>query len=283
MFKQIISKINLGTNKEDQKKFDQVFSKLYKVYGKTEDPWGLNLHKAKKSIEYIYPLYKNYFKVRVFGKENVDDRPYMIVSNHSGQIAIDGMLISTAFAMEVDPPRILRAMVERFFTGLPFIGSWAAEGGAVLGDRQNCIKLLEKNQSVLVFPEGVRGVSKSTSNYYKVQSFTKGFFRIALSSNSPVLPVAVVGAEETFPYVYQAKSIAKMLGLPALPISANYLPLPSPIDIYIGKPYEIPEGLNADSPDSEINKHIFEIENIIQTMVDEGLKKRRNFWANVKK
>jgi 1-acyl-sn-glycerol-3-phosphate acyltransferase len=283
MFKQIIKKFNFGPDKEDQKKFDQVFSKLYKVYGKSEDPWGLNLHKSKKSIEYVYPLYKNYFKVRVFGKENVQDRPYMIVSNHSGQIAIDGMLISTAFAMEVDPPRILRAMVERFFTGLPFIGTWAAEGGAVLGDRQNCIKLLEKNQSVLVFPEGVRGVSKSTPDYYKVQSFTKGFFRIALSSNCPVLPVAVVGAEETFPYVYQAKSVAKMLGLPALPISANYFPLPSPVDIYIGEPYEIPEGLDADSPDKEINKHIFEIESIIQTMVDEGLKNRREFWANVKK
>ena len=283
MFKQLISKISLPSNKEDQSKFDQVFSKLYKVYGKTEDPWGLNLHKAKKSMEYVYPLYKNYFKVRVFGKENVKDRPYMIVSNHSGQIAIDGLLISTTFAMEINPPRILRAMVERFFTGLPFIGSWASEGGAVLGDRQNCIKLLEKNQSVLVFPEGVRGVSKSTSDFYKVQSFTKGFFRIALTANCPVLPISVVGAEETFPYVYQAKSIAKMLGLPALPISANYLPLPSPIDIYIGEPYKIPEGLSADSPDSEINKHIFEIENIIQTMVDDGLKNRRDFWANVKK
>lgn len=283
MFKQIISKINITSNKEDQKKFDQVFSKLYKVYGKSEDPWGLSLHKAKKSMEYVYPLYKNYFKVRVFGRENVEDIPYMVISNHTGQIAIDGMLISTSFAMEVDPPRILRAMVERFFTGLPFIGTWAAEGGAVLGERQNCIKLLEKKQSVLIFPEGVRGVSKSTSNFYKVQSFTKGFFRIALSSKSPILPIAVVGAEETFPYVYQATSIAKMLGLPALPISANYLPLPSPIDIYIGKPYEIPDGLDADSPDSDINKHIFELENIVQTMVDEGLSNRREFWANVKK
>ncbi|WP_127717956.1 lysophospholipid acyltransferase family protein [Halobacteriovorax sp. HLS] len=283
MLKDLLSKLHIISPKEDQKKFDQAFSKLYKVYGKTEDPWGLNLHKARKSMEYIYPLYKDYFKVRVFGKENVQDQPYIITSNHSGQIAIDGMLISTAFAMDVDPPRILRAMVERFFTGLPFVGTWAAEGGAVLGDRQNCIKLLEKNQSVLVFPEGVRGVSKSTPDYYKVQSFTKGFFRIALSSNCAILPVAVIGAEETFPYVYQAKSIARMLGLPALPISANYLPLPSPIDIYIGKPYELPKGLNADSPDKEINQHIFEIESTIQSMVNEGLKSRREFWANVKK
>lgn len=282
MLKELIDTINLKTSPEDRKKIDQVFSKLYSIYGESEDPWGLDLHRTKSSIEYIWPIYKNYFKVRVFGKENVEDRPYMIISNHTGQIAIDGMLISTAFAIEMEKPRVLRAMVERFFTGLPFVGTWAAQGGAVLGDRQNCEKLLERNQSVLVFPEGVKGVSKSTKDFYKVQSFTRGFFRIALSSGVPILPIAVVGAEELFPYVYQAKSMAKKLGLPALPISANYIPLPSPIDIYIGEPYSPPSHLNADSSDKDIDHHIFEIENIIQKMTDEGLKKRRKFWANVK-
>lgn len=282
MLKEIFNTLNLKNTSEDKKSFDQVFSKLYSLYGESEDPWGLDLRKASSSIEYIWPIYKNYFKVRVFGKDNVDDRPYMITSNHTGQIAIDGMLISTAFAMEIDPPRILRAMVERFFTGLPFVGTWAAQGGAVLGDRQNCEKLLERNQSVLVFPEGVRGVSKSTKDFYKVQNFTRGFFRIALSSGVPILPIAVVGAEEVFPYVYQAKTIAKKLGLPALPISANYIPLPSPIDIYIGKPYMPPAHLNADSSDKDIDHHIFEIESIIQDMTNKGLKKRRDFWANVK-
>jgi len=283
MLDKLKKSISFKSSPEDNKKFDQVFSKLFDLYGKSEDPWGLNIHKAKKSIAHVWPLYKNYFKVRVFGKENVKDIPYMIVSNHTGQIAIDGMLISTAFAMDIDPPRILRAMVERFFTGLPFIGSWAAEGGAVLGDRQNCVKLLERKQSVLIFPEGVKGISKSTKDYYKVQSFTRGFFRIALNSKSPILPIAVVGAEETFPYVYQAKGLAKLLGIPAFPISPNYIPLPSPIDIYIGKPYEIPDTLSAESPDKDIDKHIFEIENIIQTMINDGLKKRREFWGNVKR
>ena len=282
MLRNILKTINLKTSAEDRKRFDQVFSKLYSTYGESEDPWGLDLHKARTSMEYIWPIYTKYFKVRVFGKENVEDRPYMITSNHTGQIALDGMLISTAFAMEIGKPRILRAMVERFFTGLPFVGTWAAQGGAVLGDRQNCEKLLERNQSVLVFPEGVRGVSKSTKDFYKVQSFTRGFFRIALSSGAPILPIAVVGAEEVFPYVYQAKSIAKKLGLPALPISANYLPLPSPIDIYIGEPYMPPKHLNADSSDKDIDLHIFEIESIIQKMTNEGLKKRRKFWANAR-
>ncbi len=272
--------LNLEISKDDQKHFDQIFTELSKRHSKGEDPWGLNLEKAKKSLLRVWPLYKNYFKVRVFGAENVKDIPYMVVANHSGQIAIDGLLISTAFATQAKPPRILRSMVERFFTGIPFIGTWAAEGGAVLGDRQNCQNLLARDESVLVFPEGVRGVAKSTADFYKLQDFTRGFLRLALQTKTAILPTAVIGAEEFFPYVYQAKSVAKIMGLPALPLSFNYLPLPSPVDIYIGEPYYLPEDLSAEAQDKLIDEHVHIIENKIKEMISFGLKERREFWIN---
>lgn len=262
-----------------EEKFDQIFDQLKSRYPDGEDPWGLNLNKARKTLEYIWPLYKSYFQVRIFGKENVKDEPYMVTSNHSGQIAIDAMLIATAFATEMEPPRILRSMVERFFTALPWVGTLAAEGGAVLGDRQNCLNLLSRGHSVLVFPEGVRGVAKSTFDFYKLQRFTRGFFRMALTSQTKILPVAVVGAEEIFPWVYQAKGVAKLLGLPALPISPLYLPLPSPIDIIIGEPYAIPD-VSPEAPDKEIDVHIDKIRTQIRHMTNEGLKNRRAFFAN---
>lgn len=274
--------INKFNTKTDQKRFNKVFAQLHKIYPEGVDPWGLNLNKARKSIEFIWPVYKHYFKSRVFGKENVADETYMVVSNHSGQIAIDGVLIGTAFAMEIDPPRILRAMVERFFTGIPFVGYWAAEGGAVLGDRQNCLNLLKNNQSVLVFPEGVRGVAKSTPDYYQVQPFTKGFYRLAKAAKVKILPIAVVGAEEFYPWVYQAKGIAKSLGLPALPISPNYIPLPSPVDIHIGKPYEIPDSIYDNPDEVNINKEVKKITNQIEELLVEGLKQRREFWGTSK-
>lgn len=258
---------------------DEVFTEFEKKYSQGEDPWGLNLEKARKTLETLWPLYKNYFQVRVFGQENVLDEPYMVISNHSGQIAIDGMLIATAFATEIRPPRILRSMVERFFTALPWIGTLAAEGGAVLGDRQNCLNLLNRGESVLVFPEGVRGVAKSTFDFYKLQRFTRGFFRMALTANVKVLPVCVIGAEEIFPWVYQAKGVAKKLGLPALPLSPLYFPLPSPVDIHIGKPYSIPD-LSPEAPDSEIDLHIDRIRAEIRELTQEGLKARRPFFAN---
>lgn len=276
----ILNSLNLPEfSKIPKEDYDEVFTKLHEIYPHGEDPWGLNLDKARKTLEYIWPLYKNYFKVRLFGAENVQDEPYMVTSNHSGQIAIDGMLISTAFAVEIEPPRILRSMVERFFTALPWVGTLAAEGGAVLGDRQNCLNLLSRGQSVLVFPEGVRGVAKNTFDFYKLQRFTRGFFRMSLTAQTKVLPVAVIGAEEIFPWVYHPRKLAKALGLPALPLSPLYLPLPSPVDIIIGEPYSVPD-LSPEAPDKEIDYHIDQIRNIIRNLTNEGLKNRRDFFAN---
>lgn len=271
----------LRPSKSEKEQIDRVYTQLLKHYGKGEDPWGLNLQKARKNLEYIYPIYKNYFKVRLYGQENVENKQYMVISNHTGQIALDGLMIGTAFATEVEPPRILRPMVERFFTNLPFINKWASECGSVLGDRENCLNLLERGESLLIFPEGVRGVSKSTSEFYQVQEFTRGFYRMALKSNVEILPIAVVGAEEVFPYVYQARGLAKKLGLPALPLSANYFPLPSPMDIYIGEPIQLDQLGTTDPSDSEIEPLIKDIQMKIQEMVNKGLEKRREFWPIV--
>ncbi len=260
---------------------EEVFQILEKRYGDVEDPWGLSLEKSRKTLKYLWPLYKDYFKVRVFGGENVLDKPYMVTSNHSGQIAIDGMLLSMAFALEISPPRILRPMVDRFFTSLPWINMISAHSGAVLGNRQNCHSLLTRGESILVFPEGVSGVAKSTSEYYNLQKFTSGFVRMALKANVNILPIAVVGAEEVFPYVYQAKGLAKKLGLPALPISPLYLPLPSPIDIYIGQEYVLPD-ISPEDPDHIIDEHVLNIKIQIKEMIDAGLKSRRPFWGNQK-
>jgi 1-acyl-sn-glycerol-3-phosphate acyltransferase len=166
-------------------------------------------------------------------------------------------------------------MVERFFIKLPFVNKWAQEGGAVLGDRQNCLNLLEKGNSILVFPEGVPGVAKNTSEFYHLQNFTNGFIRMALKAKVNILPVAVVGAEEYFPYVYQAKHLAKFFKVPALPLSMNYVPLPSPTDIYIGKPIILPSNISDDASDEVIAPLVEIVKKQIQEMINIGLEKRR--------
>jgi 1-acyl-sn-glycerol-3-phosphate acyltransferase len=268
---------------EDDVKVTEVFTQLREKYKNFKDPWGFNIDLCEKTLRALLPFYRSYFKVRVFGAENVQDRPYMIVSNHTGQLPIDGMLITIAFALEVSPPRILRVMVERFLAQLPFLGDISAQTGAILGDRANCQYLLDNHESILVFPEGVRGISKNTPDYYKVRSFSQGFYRIAAHNKTPILPVCVIGAEEMFPFVFHAKKLASFLSLPSLPLSANLFPLPSPIDIYIGKEIPIPESIEAEASDKDIKENVFQIENTIKRMVINGLKNRRPFFDFVRK
>ena len=262
--------------KQLEKKLDHIFSMLSERYPYGDDPWGLSLGTIRRTLERGWFLYEKYFRVRVHGKKNVQDRPLMVVANHTGQIPLDGALIGAAFLVEIDPPRILRAMVERFVLQVPFLNPWSAQCGGVLGDRQNCLRVLARGESILVFPEGVRGISKNTRDYYRMAHFSRGFFRMALTAgNVEILPVAVIGAEEMFPYVLQLEKLAKMLGLPALPLSINLLPLPSPIDIYIGSAYPLPKNLSPNAPDDQIDFHVNQIQKQIERMIGIGLNQRR--------
>jgi 1-acyl-sn-glycerol-3-phosphate acyltransferase len=264
-----------------KQKFTKLEAYLKSRYSKERDPWGLEPERAISDLNIVWPFYKYYFNVRLHGKENVGANPYMVVSNHTGQIPIDGMLICTAFASELDQPRLLRPLVERYLTSLPFLGRWSSESGAVLGDRVNCLNLLKRGESILVFPEGVRGIAKNTQDHYKLQRFTKGFLRMALASKVEILPIAVVGAEEFFPYVMHFQKLAKLLKLPALPLTLNLFPLPSPVDIYIGEPYSLPHELSAEALDEELEPHIIALEKRIEQMTKDGLAQRRSMLDKI--
>lgn len=270
-------------SKEDDQKISEVFTVLKDKYKDYKDPWGFNLELCEKTLRKLVPLYRSYFKVRVFGVENVQDHSYIVTSNHTGQLPLDGMLITIAFLLEVAPPRVLRAMVERFMAQLPFLGDFTAQTGSILGDRANCSYLIDHGESILVFPEGVRGISKNTPDYYKLRHFSEGFYRIALQKKTPILPVCVIGAEEMFPFVFHSKRLAKMLKVPAIPLTANVIPLPSPIDIYIGKEIPIPEHLEAEASDKDIKENVYHIENTIKRMLITGLKNRRPFFDILRK
>ncbi len=268
---------------EDDIKITEVFVQLREEYKDYKDPWGFNIDLCEQTLRRVMPLFRSYFKVRVFGAENVKDHAYIVVSNHTGQIPLDGMLIGIAFAMEISKPRVLRAMVERFMAQMPFLGDFAAQSGAILGDRANCEYLIDHGESILVFPEGVRGVSKNTPDFYKLRPFSQGFYRIALQKKTPILPVAVIGAEEMFPFVFHAKKLASWLKIPAMPISLNLIPLPSPIDIYIGEEIAIPDHLEVEASEKEVKENVFHIENTIKRMLIHGLKHRRPFWDQIRK
>ena len=266
---------------------DKLLKIIKKRYPNGRDPWGLNLDKSRPAIRVAGGLYKNYFKTKVFGKENVENRNYIVVANHSGQIPFDGMILSCAFLLDVKYPRILRTMVERFVTTIPFFSSFVSQNGGVLGDRSNCSELLKRGESVLVFPEGARGIAKNTGQFYQLQHFTRGFYRLAIKNKVPILPVSVVGAEEFYPLVHNFKSIAKVFKVPAFPLTPLFpfvgflgaIPLPSPVDVHIGEPIEPPEHLNELSSDEEIDEQVDLIKLKIDDLLKQGLKTRRPFWG----
>lgn len=267
-----------------QKSSEVIRSKILKLkehYSQKKDPWGLNLRTLETTLKILYPVYKNYFKVRTFGMDKLPEgTPFIVVANHSGQIPIDGMLTVMSFILEKENPTILRGMAERFLFKVPFIGKIALEAGTILGDRRNCRYLLNHGESILVFPEGVKGIAKSTPDFYHLKDFTLGFYRLALEKKIPIIPLAIVGAEEFYPYVYHNKTIANLLGVPALPFTPFLLPMPSPVDIHIGDPIYPVEGMNPEAPNKEIKVEVQKIRELIQDKINRSLTDRRKLFGD---
>lgn len=243
------------------------------------DPWGLNLTTAERTLRFTRALYTHYFRVRAHGTGNVPEGRVLLVPNHSGQLPLDGLLIAMAMLLDADPPRLVRGMVERWFPSLPFVSTLFTRCGQVVGDPDNCIELLRRDQAVMVFPEGVRGSGKLFFERYRLQRFGTGFVRMALETGAPIVPVAVIGAEETYPSVYNARGIARVLGMPYLPVTPlmalgplALVPLPVRIDLHFGEPIHFDVGVDAS--DDEVSAAVTRVREAIEALITQGLEER---------
>jgi 1-acyl-sn-glycerol-3-phosphate acyltransferase len=246
------------------------------------DPFGIDVDTTRMSIAVLVHLYRYWFRTEVHGLENVPIGRTLIVANHSGQVPLDGVVIALAMALDSQRPRFPRAMLERFVSALPFFSVWFPRVGQVLGTPENARHLLEKEDALIVFPEGVKGISKVISERYKLAPFGSGFMRLALETHSPIVPVAVIGAEEQYPSLVDLKRLARMLGLPALPIIPQLLvgmwfPLPTKYRLYFGEPLYFSG--DPDDDDAAIEEKVWVVQATIQSMVNRGVKERKAiFW-----
>src|SRR5690606_32790879 len=142
----------------------------------------------------------------------------------------------------------------------------------------NCIKLLESDEAILVFPEGVRGLNKLFSQRYQLAAFGQGFMRLALETNAPIVPVAVVGAEEQAPALFNLEPVARLLKMPALPITPTLLPLPLPsrYHVYFGDPMRFTG--RPDDDDAELERKVKQVRAAIQSMLNEGIRERKHIY-----
>ena len=155
--------------------------------------------------------------------------------------------------LHTDPPRLARAIVDRWAGELPFVNVFYARVGQVIGTRENFADLLDDDQLVLVFPEGIEGIRKTVTHRYRLQSFRVGFVEQALRAGAPIVPMAVIGSDDQTPILYDLKPLARALGLPVAPITPTFpwlgplglLPYPVRYKIVYGEPLALPRALRA--------------------------------------
>jgi 1-acyl-sn-glycerol-3-phosphate acyltransferase len=251
--------------------------------GSGVDPFGLDPEWAKFALMTAGVLHRHYFRTEVHGLENVPSGRILLVANHSGQVPIDGALIGTAMFMDAEPPRIMRAMVEKWAVSLPFVSLLFARVGQVVGVPENAKRLLQQGEALLVFPEGTRGISKTFDQRYKLAEFGLGFMRLAIETGTPIVPVAVVGGEEQYISVANVHALAKLLRMPAFPIipqlllPGGQLPLPTKYRLWFGEPMTFSG--DPDDDDAIMDEKVWLVKQTVQSMLNRGLKERAHiFW-----
>jgi 1-acyl-sn-glycerol-3-phosphate acyltransferase len=248
------------------------------------DAWGFHPDSARLAFLFAALLYRYWFRVEVSDIERLPRGRVLLIANHAGQVALDAAMIGTACFMEAEPPRIMRGMGEYWLPTVPWVNIAMVRTGSVVGTRKNCIDLLENEEAVIAFPEGVRGMNKLIWERYQLQEFGQGFMRLALETHTPIMPIAVVGSEEQAPAIANIRPLARLLRMPAFPVTFTWplcgllglVPLPVKYRIYFGEPMYF-EG-NPNDEDEVIGEKVEQVKQMIAAMLARGLKRRRSIF-----
>lgn len=208
------------------------------------DEFGFDPQITEVLTAAIEPLAEKWFRLEVRGIENIPaEGGALLVANHSGTVPIDGLI--TGYAVKKYSGRNLRPLGADLVFSLPFVGQIARKVGATLACTEDAERLLTTGELAGVWPEGFKGIGKPFAERYKLQRFGRGgFVSSAMRAQVPIVPVSIVGAEEIYPLVGNVPSLARLLGLPYLPITPFFpllgplgmIPLPSKWIIEFGEP-----------------------------------------------
>jgi len=197
----------------------------------------------------LRPIAEKWFRIEVRGAENIPATGgALIVSNHSGTVPVDALM--TMFSVRDHTDRYLRSLGADLVFKLPFVGAVARKGGATLACAEDAERMLAGGELVGVWPEGFKGIGKPYSQRYKLQRFGRGgFVSAALRTQVPIIPLSVVGAEEIYPLVGNVPALARLLGVPYIPITPLFpwlgplglVPLPSKWLLEFGEPIRTDE------------------------------------------
>ncbi|HEX6886979.1 MAG TPA: lysophospholipid acyltransferase family protein [Candidatus Nanopelagicales bacterium] len=226
----------------------------------------------------LRPLYKRWFRVEVRGIEHIPATGgALLVGNHAGTIGLDAAMVQLAILDEHPAHRHLRNLSAQLLFSLPFVGMLARKAGATLACSPDAERLLRDGELVGVWPEGYLGTGKPFSERYRLQRFGKGgFVSAALAAEVPIVPCSVVGSEEIYPMLGNARLLARLFGLPYFPITPTFpwlgvfgmVPLPSKWVIEFGEPIDTSE-LGRDAADDAML--VFEITDQVRETIQHNL------------
>jgi 1-acyl-sn-glycerol-3-phosphate acyltransferase len=253
------------------------------------DDFGFDPQWTESFLSVFMVLYRDYWRVETTGVENVPATGRaLLVSNHAGVLPWDGTMIKTAVFAEHSHPRHVRALVASLFMGMPMLSWFLRRTGQTVGHPDDTRRLLERDELVLVFPEGVRGTGKSFKDRYQLRRFGRGgFVATAIRSRAPIIPVSVVGSEEIYPMVGDLAPVARFFGLPYFPITPFWpwlgplgmIPLPSKWRIQFHAPVHVEENPPEAADDNNLVMALSDqVRDTIQQGIYDQLKLRRGVF-----
>jgi 1-acyl-sn-glycerol-3-phosphate acyltransferase len=253
------------------------------------DRWGRSEHFRELTRRAFDPIYKYWFRVEWEGFEHLpEEGGALLVANHAGAIPPDAP--SIMHGIEKDLGRPVYGLAENLFRTMPVVGTLWSRSGGVAAHPDNAYRLLhDEERLVLVFPEGTKGTGKHYRDRYRLRRFGRGgFVDIAMRAGVPVIPIAVMGAEETMPILFKSPRLAKMLNIPYFPVTANMLAfgpaglvayLPAKFRIRVLPPvyFDVPPNQERYSR-SRVMEESERIRRMVQDALYDMLRTRRSVW-----
>lgn len=254
------------------------------------DEFGMDEIVVRRARRVLDLLYDRYWRVDLDGADQLPDAgPCLLVANRSGMVPWDGLVLAHGLHREHPLHPQARFLVADWLITLPFVQPYLARLGGVRACRENAERLLGSGHFVIAFPEGAKGATKVMRERYQLQRFGRGgVVRLALESGVPLVPVGIVGAEESNPILFKWQLPARRLGLPFLPVTPTFpllgplgaLPLPSKWVIRMGEPLSFEHlGSEAASDELLISRLTEELRARIQGLVEIGLGERESVWG----
>jgi 1-acyl-sn-glycerol-3-phosphate acyltransferase len=253
------------------------------------DEWGRSENFRSIARRLYDPIYSKWFRVEWDGLDKIPTNGgALLVANHAAAVPSDAPVIMHGIESELDRP--VYGLADQLFKATPVVGTLWSRLGGVVAHPDNAYRLLrEQGQLVLVFPEGSKGPGKHFRERYRLRRFGRGgFVEIAMRAGVPIVPIAVIGAEESMPVVWKSQTIAKMVGLPYLPVTANmvafsplgamvYFPAKFRLRVLDPVQFDVPPGQERYSR-SRIMDESEHIRERIQAALYEMLRDRRSVW-----